>query len=324
MTRQEILDSNQTKTWKIQQLLGLGLTRREVSSLMGVGYGFVQNIYARTFPENIRTRNTILQAIEQEIVLRNFAFNHTFGVEIEAFGIKISELVEELTNAGISIMSESYNHTTRSHWKIVTDSSLRGENAFELVSPKLKGTSGLKQLKTVTLILKGLETKVNKTCGLHIHFDASEFDLKTWKRLYKNYAKLEMLIDSWMPNSRRMSNNNYCMSLRVPNFESKINAISESLNLEAGLKKLEQAITHSDRRFKLNSQSYWRQRSVEFRQHSGTVQFEKIQNWIIFLARLVEYSKLADVRTEDWSALNNFLSPEQIQFFRRRAQELAA
>jgi len=214
--------------------------------------------------------------------------------------------------------------TARSHWKIVSDGSLSGSNTFELVSPKLQGEAGIRQLKTVCLILKGLETKVNRTCGLHIHFDASNFELKTWKNLFKNYAKIENQIDSFMPNSRRNNNNNYCRSMRVSNCESKINEIDDTETLNSGLQKIESRINNGSRYFKLNSQSYWRQRSIEFRQHNGTVNEKKIINWINFLARLIEYSKQATFRTENWDTLKNFLPDEIINFYENRRRELAA
>ncbi|MCL5991549.1 MAG: amidoligase family protein [Bacteroidetes bacterium] len=323
MTQQEILRTNQTKTWKIERLLELGKTRQEVADLVETNYGFAHNVYARLFPDRIR-RNSTREVLQQtEYMLRNFEFNHTFGVEIEAYGIRKEEVEEELRAAGIETRNESYNHTTRNHWKIVSDGSLTGQNTFELVSPKLRGKAGLRQLKTVCLILKGMETKVNKSCGLHIHFDAAEFDIKTWKRLYKNYAKLELHIDSFMAPSRRGSINQFCKSLRVANFENKIDDVSNLEYMETGLRMIETKITGGNRYFKLNSQSYWRHKSVEFRQHAGTVQFEKIQNWIYFLARLIEYSKNAEVRNETWETLKSFLSEDLMSYFAGRKRELA-
>ena len=326
MTLQEILRQNQTKTWKIERLLELGKGRQEVADLVGVNYGFVHNVYARLFPERIRRTNQQTRNNNQtaEFRLRDFDFNHTFGVEIEAYGIRKEEIEEELKAAGIETRNEIYNHTTKNYWKIVRDGSLQGENAFELVSLKLKGKSGLRQLKTVCLILKGLETKVNKSCGLHIHFDATEFDLKTWKRLYKNYAKLELHIDSIMAPSRRGSLNQYCRSLRVRNFERKIDEVSNLDRMESGLRKLESNITNGNRYYKLNSQSYWIHKSVEFRQHQGTVDFNKIQNWIFFLARLIEFSKNAEVRNETWETLKSFLSEDLMSYFAGRKRELAS
>ena len=324
MTRQEILSSNHSKTRKIEMLLELGMTRREVASALNVGYGFVQNTFARKYPERIRSRRNLEEVVaELEFILREFNFNHTFGVEIEAYGIRREELVNELREAAINVELESYNHNTRTHWKVTTDSSLTGENTFELVSPKLTGEAGLRELKTVVTMVRGLEAKVNKSCGLHIHFDASGFDTKTFKNIMLNYAKIETLIDSFMPDSRRESRNTYCKSIkRITNVEQKLLSVNELDGIENGIRSLERNATGSDRYYKVNLQAYWNHRSTEFHQHAGTVNYTKMQNWILFLARLIEYSKNAVLKDGDWNSLSKFLPEDMIEFFKARSQEL--
>ena len=50
-----ILNQSITKTAKIQQLLLLGLTRRQVADLVTNGnYGFVQNVYKKMLEAGIR------------------------------------------------------------------------------------------------------------------------------------------------------------------------------------------------------------------------------------------------------------------------------
>ena len=220
--------------------------------------------------------------------------------------------------AGINVELEDYNHSTRTHWKIVSDGSIRGNNPFELVSPILQGNEGLEQLRKVSEVLESLKTKINKTCGLHIHFDAVDFDISTWKRLYKNYASIEDIIDSFMPESRRKNNSSFCRSMRVDNFKSLIDAVSSTSDARLGLAALEWDITYNSRYYKLNTQSYWRHKSVEFRQHSGTVNYEKISNWILFLARFIEFSKRNEINNENWDALKGFLPDELINFYEER------
>lgn len=65
------------------------------------------------------------------------------------------------------------------HWKLVTDSSLQGNNTFELVSPILVGENGLKELETVCWVLDICNAKVNDSCGFHVHMDAASFNLDT-------------------------------------------------------------------------------------------------------------------------------------------------
>lgn len=312
MTQTEILNSNQTKTWKIQQLLNLGLSRTETARLMNCGYGFVQNVYARM--------NRTAPATNYSF--SNFTFCHDFGVEIEAFGISRDDLARELRFAGIDCYVETYNHQTRSHWKIVTDSSVQGNNTFELVSPILSGMTGLRQLKTVLLIVRGLEAKVNKSCGLHIHFNAEHFNLTTWKNILWNYATLEPTIDSFMPYSRRANNNGYCRTMQDRRLESTINSLSGANSLTSELSKLRN-IYGNDRFRKVNLQSFLAHRSLEFRQHSGTVSYQKIENWILFLARLIEFSRTNKITgNANFETLKNFLDEDLINFYESRISEL--
>jgi hypothetical protein len=314
MTANEILAQQTTKTRKIQQLLGLGMSRQEVATLVGVGYGFVQNVYAKLYPERIRARRQILDGP----VAATFAFTRSFGVEIEMFNVGRERLVSELRAAGIAIEAEGYNHTTRAHWKIVDDGSVRGSDALELVSPVLRGADGLEQLRKVCATLKRLNAKINRTCGLHIHFGTDDFrdDSRVWKNLFHNYATLEPLIDGFMPASRRANNNTYCRSLRVHGLAGKLDRATT-------LQELERAVTGASRYFKVNVQAYWRHRTVEFRQHSGSIEFEKISNWLHFLARMIEFSKTQRVAGARFEDAAQFATPELIGFYRQRTQRLA-
>ena len=90
------------------------------------------------------------------------------------------------------------------------------------------------------------------------------------------------------------------------------------------LQDLESKITERSRYFKLNSQSYWRHRTVEFRQHSGSVEFEKVKNWILFCARFVEFSKKSAVQSGEKAELKKFLNADLIGYYNNRAAKFAA
>lgn len=138
---QNILNENGTKTSKIQKLLALGLTRRQVADLVANGnYGFVQNVYKRMMQGLTNTAAQTAATIAPAI---DYTFNRNFGIEIEAYNCTRERLARELTAAGINVQVEGYNHTDHTdHWKLVTDSSLSGNNTFELVSPILHGEHG--------------------------------------------------------------------------------------------------------------------------------------------------------------------------------------
>lgn len=179
---QRILNENGTKTAKIQKLLTLGLTRRQVADLVTNGnYGFVQNVYTRMMQGMTNAAAQASATIAPEL---DYTFNRHFGIEIEAYNCTRERLARELTAAGINVQVEGYNHTNyRDHWKLVTDSSLNGDNSFELVSPILQGEQGLEEVEKVCWVLELCDVRVNDSCGLHVHMDAATFDLATWKTL---------------------------------------------------------------------------------------------------------------------------------------------
>lgn len=312
MTQQEILESNLTKSEKMRRLFDLGLTRQQVADLVGTNYGFAQNVFQAYF-------RTGRFAQQNQTTYFDFIFNRKFGVEIEAYNIEISTLVAKLNEAGITTRNENYNHSTRNHWKIVTDGSLQGNNTFEIVSPILEGEDGINQLKIVCRVLKQLNAKINKTCGLHIHFDAQDFSLTHWKNIYKNYVIFENSIDAFMPNSRRGNNNQYCKSMNTAN---NINATLTRIHTATSLEMIERRLTDRNRYYKLNTQSFWRHKTIEFRQHSGTIEFEKISNWIFFLARMIEFSKTKISEDGTQNGFKQFCNEELNNYISERTANL--
>jgi hypothetical protein len=256
--------------------------------------------------------------------------NRQFGIEIEAEFSNRGQIAEKLRRAGVPCYCEEYGHRAMPHWKIVTDGSLR--NGYEIVSPVLSGQEGVDQIKTVCRILRANGVRINRQCGLHVHHDVSDFSLLNWKMLFKQYVKHEQIIDTFMPQSRRANANRYCRSLRISDLDTTFSNIDASTNVDS----LYRAITQCDRYVKLNMQSFYRQGTVEFRQHSGTIDADKIIAWVVFTQALVEYSKILKyLRTEGADDFNNlmafrrFFNEEQreatkflLSYFRKRMLEV--
>jgi len=202
-----------------------------------------------------------------------------FGIEIECIGVNKDQLASVIRSKGVDARVENYNHSNRSYWKLIYDASIRGRNRFEnvrgceLVSPVLNGIDGLNQIEKVCEALSEVGARVNISCGLHVHHDASSFNsYDNLKKVVKIYKRSEILIDSLMPKSRRGNNNIYCKSV-----------------LNVGEDFFDQR--DSNRYHKINLQSWFRHGTVEFRHHSGTVEAEKIINWVLFTALIVEKAK---------------------------------
>lgn len=308
MTQQEILNSTWTKTKKAEALFDLGFTRLQVADLICNGNrGFSYNIWKKW---NERRTETITTS---EVINFDFEFSRKFGVEIEFFGATDSTLTNNFRVSGLEFRNEGYNHTTRPHWKFVTDGSISGIYAKELVSPILQGKQGLADFRKACKALRLSNAQTNTTCGVHVHLDANDYSIENFRTLLKNQYLIENQIDKIMPSSRRANSNRYCQGFRsnAQNlFFQKIdacNSVRDLLNI------------FTTRYLKLNLQSFQRHGTVEFRQHGASTNFLKIKNWILICARLVEFSKQNILLTD----INQILDENLQEYIEDRELALA-
>lgn len=218
--------------------------------------------------------------------------NRNFGVEIEFIGVYAVEAARAISNVGIPCYVEGYNHSTRQHWKIVTDGSIQVNSNMdpgmcgELVSPPLSGENGIEQLRKVVKALAEVGGTVNKTCGLHVHVDANDLNAGQILSVVRRYAHFENEINSFMPPSRRQSR--WAGSVGgdyVNNLLNLVNRYNNPRNTFGGL----------NRYMAVNLASYARHGTIEFRQHSGSTNATKISNWITFCLYFVNKAIQAQV-----------------------------
>ena len=175
----------------------------------------------------MRNKNTQLK--KKESKMRSYNNNRGFGIELEILSNKgrtfvanaVTNRLQEV-NVNYQCIEESYNHNTRSYWKIVGDSSLQSTSecnyTMEIVSPILKGEDGKQQLFAVLDALNNtldLVVKVNKSCGVHVHHDLTNWrdsNLKDFSNNMNNLislvAKYEHAIFRLLPASRQNGYNN--------------------------------------------------------------------------------------------------------------------
>lgn len=109
-------------------------------------------------------------------------------------------------------------------------------------------------------------------------------------------------------------NNTYCSSLKKHNeIEQKIDGCRTVSNI---------AQLYGSRYYKVNANSFSVHNTVEFRQHSGTIEIERMENWIRFLDALVKYSEREVVSSSDFENLKNFCCPELVESIYGRIQSL--
>ena len=279
----DIKNGKGSKTMKKEALVKLGLRKHEI------------DIVLADLPKQVRE-----------------SFKFTFGVEIECL-VAARVMRECAERNGMPFQYEGYNHTDNNrYYKFVSDSSIRGNNPIECVSPVLTGKAGMKSLETCCKALNEANAQVNISTGLHVHIGAQNLSDEAYINVFKNYQKLERVIDTFMARSRRANNSRWCRTLQGYDF-TWCTTKSDILGVMNGC-----------RYFKVNACSYSRHKTIEFRQHQGSTDFEKISNWVNFCAKLVAWSK-RNVLSSEVNSIDEipFLTAKEKSFFKSRAEVLA-
>lgn len=224
---------------------------------------------------------------EQTIAWSDF----TFGIEIE--------LTMPMSMRDVSILLQR-NGIQR--WNVVRDGSVaetvRGHHGMEVVSPVLQGVAGLEEVKRVMDLLRENGGKVNNSCGLHVHIGVRGMKVSRLRKIAAAFLNAEGAMDQLMPPARL--NNRYCQSnvrfhgrnfARLKRAET-VNAIAEAMNGGSST----QHYTHF-RYYKLNFQSFVLHGTIEFRQHSGTVESEKACAWIRLVASFCAMAASSEPQT---------------------------
>lgn len=259
-----------------------------------------------------------IKPYEIEIILKDVESNSTsrftFGVEIECF-VNHGAIRNAASQTRMAYQYEGYNHRDgHNYFKFVTDASVQGmPDPIECVSPVLSGTNGKQLLKNACQTLNVAGAAVNHTCGLHVHIGASKLTEKQYCNVFVNYAYLEMVIDTFMAQSRRANNAFYA--------ETLLNHI-DGLNRAYSVRTVQAEL--GSRYHKVNADSYNRHKTIEFRQHAGTTNYDKIINWVSFCGKLVNWSKKNRL-TAPITSIDDipFLNSAEKSFFKARATQLA-
>lgn len=231
-----------------------------------------------------------------------------FGVEVEAYGLSQEDAVTAIRHAGYRARVCGYSSRMDNGWSIITDGSILGSRGFEAVSPVLSGTEGLEQVREVLNALAAAGAKVNKSCGLHVHHEMTDATTDNLVTLVNLYRTFESEIDTLVPPSRRANNNTYCGSVNQYWTNGRVESAVESARQSwSNNRAAFFASQQRDRYCKLNLMAFVEHGTVEFRQHSGTVDGDKAVAWIVFTQGLVESAKkntkLAKTTRNSWSYL---------------------
>tara|TARA_A100000172_G_scaffold44424_2_gene27357 strand:- start:1979 stop:2773 length:795 start_codon:yes stop_codon:yes gene_type:complete len=227
-----------------------------------------------------------------------------FGVEIEFISrISRSSMIRKIREeTGVDVREASYSDTDTTAWRLKTDASLSA-GGLELVTPILNDMDDLQKLKSVIKVLDA-NGKINSSCGLHVHTDARNTETKQVKKLIKYIAKYELAMNKLVSASRR-GESRWCRdnftSLRYS--DETPSQFFKRLNTKNTRQLLN--IVQGDRYVKWNFKNYTQHGSVENRMHQGSLNADKIEQWVLLNQAIVNcaFDKRGTrvLSTQDWN-----------------------
>lgn len=280
----------------------------------------------------IRGLNEAVSPLTITAVQEGFPFSGlTFGVEIECYtpsGLYGTDIAALVTRTGIDCRNEVYNHQRRTWWKVVTDGSLRNyQHGIELVSPILSGPEGFAQVRKVCEVLETSRCKINKSCGLHVHVGINE-EIRTAQNAILLYDHFEDAIDSFMAPSRRKSASGFALPSKSYVRDVAGRTFNNMLDLirAYGQHPEHGARTHFRYR-KANLLSWLQHKTIEFRQHQGTIDADRTENWLKLCLRIVLAARQRNDNNYGERTLDNLLAvvgaSDEAAFFHSRANYFA-
>mmetsp|Transcript_12395 Transcript_12395/g.18528 ORF Transcript_12395/g.18528 Transcript_12395/m.18528 type:complete len:478 (-) Transcript_12395:89-1522(-) len=247
-----------------------------------------------------------------------------YGVELElstSWGVSREQVAQTIqSKAGIDVtIIENYSeaHVPVDCWKIVHDGSITCSpdfpncTKFELVSPILRGGSGLNQVSNILRAMKDVASDVNKSMGFHVHINVAGMSLQSLIKLCQNFVKYEDAMDTLMPPSRRtgsresnrfFKSNKLAVGTHLTNEDrhraiASCNTIEELCNLMNPTGRyyklnLQNIISNQQRNVAVNNRFVRNYKpTVEFRQHSATTNYAKVSSWVRFCMAMVKNSE---------------------------------
>jgi len=255
------------------------------------------------------------------------ASNRTFGIEAEFFGIRPQVAIDALAAVGIACSFEGYSHRVMNTWKVVTDGSVNGtgtgQGGLELVSPILQGEAGLAQASLAVSTLLAAGGRVDRTCGLHVHVGMNGLNGADIMKVLDLYSANQGHINTIIARSRQT--NSYCPPLNLAS-GSRYNSY-DAVRRATTVADLRAVTTNFHRYSVVNLTAYAKYGTIEFRQHQGTLNGEKVASWVKLLLALIEKATTMPDASQDLGSLSSLMDTlpmddETKRFLNRRAARL--
>lgn len=265
----------------------------------------------------------------RHISYRLFKINRGFGVEMEIERNQPQATIKKIINTAsarpVQLSGGEWAQTPNDFpsWHVKKDSTCgplgkgKDTGGWEVASFKGGTPKDLLEIAKVATALRHADIAVNDNCGVHVHADISDFDIKRAGIFLAWWCKFEHLIAEMLPAHRR--SNKYCRLLH----EFKQYDIEKSYTPTEfwELVRPQSLGIHenNDRRFAINMVNYTGavlnnypyKKTAELRLPEGTLNGSVISNWTRFYLLFVDACKVNDM-PED---LTPILQPEKLLEF---------
>ena len=234
----------------------------------------------------------------------------------------------ELEYSNIFGFQNVAEHCYKSKHNIVSDGSIEGSFPFEICTCPTSGDEFLQEIQDLTKVLGENKVAVNKSCGFHVHIDSRDMNFYDLRKFAMIYCKIEDYIFECLPLSRRNSEFcNKCASKLEDLFLGRIrqkpkgrfvrefyglsgwvltdNRIKEHLNCCKNDKY------YYKRYWALNIHSWMMRGTLENRCAAGTYDYEKIVNWALLWAYIIDYA-VENTEKNIKELINNCVSHEDL------------
>lgn len=181
-------------------------------------------------------------------------------------------------------------------WDVKSDASCGWEVATSAMTMEANGEC--EQLRNGCNALAGLQPRIDRTCGLHVHVELHDYTWEDMQRLVSLWARYEPFFYGLMPPSRWT--NSYCAPA-CRSLWSDTSGVRAWNHTRQAINSGNQAgfDTHARNigRGGINLSHWWMNHRVEFRLGAGSVDYVKIRNWVHILLATVQRVKDASAPT---------------------------
>lgn len=225
--------------------------------------------------------------------------NQRFGIEIEMTGITRSAAAKiiakhfgtEASHVGGSYDTYTISDGTERRWKVVSDSSIRCQARGERTASKLYAVEVVspicqyEDIETVQELIRELRkggARVNDSCGIHIHVDASRHDPKTLRNVVNIMASKEDLLYKTL--KVKIDRQYYCQKADLRFLEDvnlkRPKSMPEFETLWYNGDSGRHSHYHSSRYHALNLHSVFSKGTIEFRMFNSTLHAGEVKSYI--------------------------------------------